>query len=158
MKKGFIFLAILIAGLITASHGAQATDDFNFMQKVTVSSNEVIDDNFVRFGNEIIIDGDINGDVIVAGNTITINGQVLGDVIAAGENITINGQVAGNVRVGATNVTINSQVGKNVNIGANTATLTDQAGVGWTLSFLVKKSPLMGQSAAVYGVLPMRLT
>jgi cytoskeletal protein CcmA (bactofilin family) len=121
-------------------------------EKVTVPAGTVIEDNFVRFANEITIEGDVMGDVIVAANKLTINGDVNGDVIAAAESIEINGEVAGNVRVAATDVIINNTVGKNVNVFGGTVILSDDASVGWTLSFFAGEvtvnSPVGGN---IYG-------
>lgn len=152
MKKGFIFLGVLVI-LITLSAQAVGAAKADFDQKIYVSENETINDNFFRWGNEIIIDGTIEGDAILAANKIIINGEVQGDVIAVGNTIEINGEVLGNVRVvGGNSVTINSSIGKNLNIAADTATLNSEAGVGWTFSFIantiVMKAPVGG---SVYG-------
>jgi len=121
-------------------------------KKVTVPAGTVVEDNFVRFANEIVIKGDVMGDVIVAANKVTIDGDVNGDVIAAAESIEINGEVTGNIRVAATDVEINGSVGKNVNIFGGTVILSNDASVGWTLSFFAGEvtvdSPVGGN---IYG-------
>jgi cytoskeletal protein CcmA (bactofilin family) len=48
-------------------------------------------------GDNIVIDGEVMGNVFVAGTNIVINGFVTGDVYAIGQEIVINGEVTGNV-------------------------------------------------------------
>jgi cytoskeletal protein CcmA (bactofilin family) len=136
MKKGLIFLTLtLTISLLWLPFVSRAEAPATVQQTIIVPKTETINDNYVRFGNTIIIDGDVQGDVIVGGMSITINGAVAGDVLAAGQTITINGAVAGNVRVIGTTITINGTVGKNVNIAAQSATLSETAKVGWSVSF-----------------------
>jgi cytoskeletal protein CcmA (bactofilin family) len=150
MKKGLIFLAITALFL-----GGPLIAQANTLYQNTglVPKGETINDNFVRFAYEVVIDGNVEGDVIVAGNTITINGKVSGDVLAAGQTIKINGPVAGNVRVIGSTVDITNTVGKNVNIAAQTAILSNQASVGWSLSFasmnISVQAPVAGN---IYGL------
>ncbi|MFA5134220.1 MAG: hypothetical protein WC505_00320 [Patescibacteria group bacterium] len=104
-------------------------------QTVKVPAGQTINDNFVRFADEVTIDGDIAGDLIIGAYELTVNGDVDGDIIAAAEEITINGAVAGNVRVAGSTVEVNGSIGKNANIFAGTAVLGEDASIGWTLAF-----------------------
>ncbi len=154
MRKLFFLISIVALasfGLLAMTPVAAATDE-PYPQTVTVNNAEIIEDNFFRIGNTVTIDGDVNGDVLVAGSTITVNGAVAGDVIALGDTVSINGPVAGNVRVGGTYVQINNAVSKNVNIAATTATISSNASVGWTLSFLTKDITVSGSvNGSIYG-------
>lgn len=153
MKKGLIFLTVFLILLVFFVAKMNATQAKTTYQTIIVPAGETIEDNFVRFGNEIIIDGTVNGDVIVGANTITINGDVAGDVLAvAGNAITINGRVTGNVRVAGNFIEINNTVGKNVNIAAKTARLSKNASVGWTLSFVSNSLAVNGPVGGnIYG-------
>jgi len=131
------------------TESAKQNSDYSI---ITVKEGTVIEDNFVRFANEITIDGDVHGDVIVGANTVTVNGEVNGDVIALANIIEINGPVAGNVRVAAGQVTLNNTVGKNVNIFAGQVTISEKALISWSLSFFAGdidiNSPIGGN---IYG-------
>jgi len=153
MKKGLIFLTVFFILLVFFIAKMNATQAKTTYQTIIVPAGETIEDNFVRFGNEIIIDGTVNGDVIVGANTITINGDVAGDILAVAANaITINGQVTGNVRIAGNFIEINNTVGKNVNIAAKTARLSKNASVGWTLSFVVNSLAVNGPVGGnIYG-------
>ncbi|XOU94104.1 MAG: hypothetical protein ACNFW9_04635 [Candidatus Kerfeldbacteria bacterium] len=106
-------------------------------ETIIVSEDTIIEDNFFRYGENITINGDIQGDIIViAGQKLIINGEVSGDVLAIAETIEINGPVIGNVRVIGAEVNISNSIGKNINIISNDTTITNKATIGWTLSFI----------------------
>lgn len=149
MRK-IIFLSAVV--LLLAWPIASLAQSVSVEQSIVVAKDQVINDNYVRFGQNITIDGNINGDVRVAGYNITINGDVAGDVLAAGQVIKIKGKVAGNVRVAATTVEIDSSVGKNVNVLANTLTLSKDSSVGWSLAFAAMSADIQGPVAGnIYG-------
>jgi hypothetical protein len=76
----------------------------------TVASGEVIDDDLYIGGNNIVIDGTVNGDVWAAGRTITINGTVSGSLVVIGQTITINGEIGRAARIAGSEVTVNGTV------------------------------------------------
>lgn len=100
-------------------------------QIVYVGSTQVIDGSFIKAGNVIDIDGEIQGDVVVAGNSVTINGYVAGDVFAAANTIRINGEVAGSVRVAGSAVEINGTVAHNVWALGSNIRVGETGSVGW---------------------------
>jgi cytoskeletal protein CcmA (bactofilin family) len=65
--------------------------------KVVIAAGEVIDDDLFFGGNELELDGTVNGDVVAAGQTITVNGTVNGNLVSAANTIVINGNVTGDV-------------------------------------------------------------
>ncbi|MFC1613222.1 hypothetical protein ACFL23_02720 [Patescibacteria group bacterium] len=74
------------------------------------------DGTFFRIGEDLQIDNDVNGDVIVIAKSLTINGNINGDVIAVvAETIEINGIVSGDVRIATKNIILNSKIGRNIN-------------------------------------------
>jgi len=121
--------------------------------RITVDDDEIINDNFFRYGKTVKIEGDIMGDAIVmASETLTIDGDVAGDVLAAAETVIINGDVQGNIRIAAAEVTVNGQIGKNATLFAGTANFNEEASIGWSLAFVAGKvninSPVSGN---IYG-------
>lgn len=150
LMKKIIFLSAFF--LLLTWPIASLAQSVSVEQNIVVAKDEVINDNFVRFGQNITIDGQVNGDVRVAGYNITVNGDVAGDVLAAGQVIKIKGKVAGHVRVAATTVEIDSPVGKNVNVLANTLTLGKDSSVGWSLAFAAMSADIRGPVAGnIYG-------
>src|SRR5438046_1366457 len=57
---------------------------------VTIGPNEVVTDDLYVFGNNLVIQGTVKGDVIAAGSSVTIAGHVTGSVMAAGSTLVIS--------------------------------------------------------------------
>lgn len=110
------FPGVLLAGLIgflligtaTAAEFVDGGDTYR------LESSQVIEDDLYIGGNEIYIDGTVQGDLIAAGGYIEINGVVTGDVIAAGGSIVINGEVQDDVRAAGSGIDIVGTVGDDV--------------------------------------------
>lgn len=141
MKK-ILLLINLILFLILPISVLAITEKENL---VKVEPDETLNYNLVKFANEIVIDGKVEGDVIVAGTNVTINGPVSGDVIAAANQIKINSEVAGNIRVVAFNVEIDGKIGKNVNLFASNITIGEQAEIDGDLTSWGDKIELLGK-------------
>jgi cytoskeletal protein CcmA (bactofilin family) len=67
--------------------------------QLLIAADEVIEDDLYLFGDEITIDGQVNGDVCAFGRLIRMNGTVEGDFMAAGRAIVISGKVGDDVRM-----------------------------------------------------------
>lgn len=125
------FFAVLITTVILFPVLASAKEQP--VENILVSPTEVINDNFVRVGQTIEVNGDIRGDLVVAGQSIVVNGPVAGDILAAAQTIHLRGPVGGNIRVAGGSVVLDAPVAKNATIAANTIELTERAQVGWSL-------------------------
>ena len=125
------FSAIFITVLLLFPLVATATEQP--IENILVPAADVINDNFVRVGQSIEVNGDIRGDLVVAGQSVVVNGPVAGDVLAAAQTIHLRGPVGGNVRVAGGTVVLDAPVAKNATIAANTIELTENAQVGWSL-------------------------
>ncbi len=62
-------------------------------------------------GNDLQVDQDIQGDLVLAGSTIKINGNVMDDFIGAGGELTVNGDVSGNIIAFGGIIRVNGDVG-----------------------------------------------
>jgi cytoskeletal protein CcmA (bactofilin family) len=103
--------------------------------RITVASDEVVDDDLYVAGETIIIDGTINGDLWAAGNTITVNGIVNGSVMAAGRIVNINGDITHAVRAVAETININGDVGGDVMAGCGKINIESTARIGGDFLF-----------------------
>jgi len=148
LKKIIIFILILllcpvlvipvIAQEAEIVNIEQSESDKSVVEDAGIENNEVEDEEdytyqgtFFRINEDLRIDNDVNGDVIVMAKNLTINGNISGDVIAAvAETLKINGTVLGDVRIVAKNIVFNSEIGKNVNAIAMNAELGESALVG----------------------------
>ncbi len=67
----------------------------------TVPAGQVIDNDVLAQGTDVVIDGTINGDLLAVGSTVTVNGSVSGSLVAVGRTVTVSGQVDGSVYTAA---------------------------------------------------------
>lgn len=125
LMKRLIFVFLLLVPFVA---GASEADSY------ILASGTNVADNYVKVGNDITVDGDVTGDVILAGADIVIRGHVGGDVLAVGNTIRILGPVDGNVRVAGNDIEIANTVGKNVTVAGSVVTLTKDGVVTGTFS------------------------
>jgi len=127
MRKEYVFLLLGIAFIPLCAFAASERQQVT----VRVAKEETVTHNYIRYAPDLIIEGTMAKDVIVAGNTITISGPVAGDVLVFGSRVRILGDVSGNVRGIADILEIDGAVGKNVNVVAKSVLLGAATQVGW---------------------------
>ncbi|BAZ10038.1 hypothetical protein NIES4071_18520 [Calothrix sp. NIES-4071] len=115
-------------------------------KQITITANQVIDDDLYLSGETLTIDGTIKGDAVLSGQTITINGAVNGDLIAAGQTITINGIVKDDVRIAGQVMSIGDKAQIADDLIAAGASLESKVGskVGGDVSFFGAQALLAG--------------
>lgn len=127
MKKILLFLLFTICSLLFTTVPTFAKV-ISSEKAVSITANEVIDDDLYIGGPTVDIAGTINGDLYIGSGTADITGEVKGDVLAGSGIINISGKVGGNIRVGGGQVSIhNAEVsgsvtafGGSISIGENT--------------------------------------
>ncbi|NQV00287.1 MAG: hypothetical protein HQ538_06125 [Parcubacteria group bacterium] len=98
MKNKKTKLIAIIIGLLFLVPGFALAYDLRLEESsVTISKDEVIEDDVIITGETITVDGTINGDLMVFAANVTVNGDVNGNIIAAGSNVKINGLVFGDL-------------------------------------------------------------
>jgi cytoskeletal protein CcmA (bactofilin family) len=111
---------------------------------MSLVKSETHDGTLYAYGQTLIIDGNIKGDLVCAAETVTVNGDVSGDILCAAQNLTINGAVGGNVRIIGQTVTLNGTIGKNLNAAAQSVTTGPQAKIGSEAGILAETTTLRG--------------
>lgn len=130
---------------------------------IYVAEGDTIEGNYIKAGNVIDLNADVNGDVILAGSninirgnvdgdimafgqTINITGNVTGSVLALGSDVTVTGEVTGSVRAVGSFVRIGSQVGKNIYAAGSSVELQESSSVGNSVylggAFVTVDSPI----------------
>ncbi len=125
-------------------------------KQITITANQVIDDDLYLSGETLTIDGTIKGDAVLSGKTITFNGTVDGDLIAAGQTININGIVTDDVRIAGQVLTIDSEAQITDDLIAAGASLENKAGstVGGDVRFAGAQALLAGTvNQSVFGAI-----
>lgn len=100
-------LAIVLVSIPTAASAEITQADL-----VLVRAGDVIAEDLYAAGNRVTIEGRIEGDLLaVAFEDIVISGEVTGDVVVVASKVTINGTVGGSVRVSAGLVEVGGSIG-----------------------------------------------
>jgi hypothetical protein len=112
-----------------------------------IQEGEVVDQNMILNGVDVVIDGTVNGDVMAFGRTITLNGKVDGSLLAFGETVVINGQVSNNAVAGGILMEFGSsaEIGRDLYFAGARLTLVDGASVQRDLSVLALEAQLAGE-------------
>jgi len=97
---------------------------------VTIGPNETVADDLYVFGNNVVVQGTVNGDVIAAGSSVTIAGHVTGSVMAAGSTLVVSGPVDGSVRLAGNLLTVSAPVGGDALMAGSILTVNAPASVG----------------------------
>jgi cytoskeletal protein CcmA (bactofilin family) len=127
-----IFAAVALSDGACCAEPAGAaevkTDD-----QVTVAAGQRIDDDLYVFGEDVVIAGNVTGDVIGAAETIEIIGTVGGSVNVAVRTLEISGTVAHSVRVAASEVSISGDVDGDLLVTSGSVDITNQGAIGGDL-------------------------
>lgn len=94
---------------------------------IVLESGETLEKTSFLSGNNIRIDGDINGSAFVAASNVEINGDIDGDLFVAAQSIVINGTVKGSVFTASQNVAVNGNVENNIYSAGNTLNIKSKA-------------------------------
>lgn len=103
---------------------------------VLVDQGVVIGDDLYAAGNRVVVEGRVEGDLIVAAYqdvTIRGTGEVTGDLLGVAGSVSVAGRVGESVRVVSPRVEIAGHVGHDVLLLAWDATLASDVGGGATL-------------------------
>ena len=104
----FIFLAIVLVPLGSVLAESISGDT------VIVESNETLERTSFLSGENVRVDGDINGTTFITGGNIEVNGTIDGDLFVAGQSLTVNGTVNGSIFLTGQYLTINGEVENNI--------------------------------------------
>ena len=100
-------LALALVAWLAVPQPAQA--DWSVVGD-TVPAGQVIDNDVLAQGTDVVIDGTIKGDLLAVGSNVTVNGSVSGSLVTLARTVTVNGQVGGSVYVASRTLTLGSAV------------------------------------------------
>lgn len=105
-------LTLVLLGLLLAPRTLLAQ---TIVRGDRVESDEVIDNDVVLYGDEVVLAGTVKGNTFISGGDIVIDGDVEGSLFAIGRRITINGTVGG----GAYTLAVSTRLSASGEIGQN---------------------------------------
>lgn len=123
--RSWVLFAAFVLGTVLVVTPAFAQSNFN---------SSVIGKDYFATGQNISLDGTVNGDAYVAGGDVTVNGTITGDLLIAGGNLNINGIVKGNIRGAGGNIYLNGKVERNVTLAGGSITLSPNASIAGNLT------------------------
>jgi len=102
--KKIVVLAVSIVFVLFSS-----IDLFAFIARrggsVGVGPSEVIDEDIYLFGDEITVEGKVNGNLFCAGKVVKVPGKVKGSAWLVGNQVLISGEVGDGVKAAGRSVT-----------------------------------------------------
>ncbi len=121
-NRGFAvaFVCLIVMALVLAA--PVAAFDSRSYDSIIIGAGEVINDDLILFGNDVVVNGTVNGDLLVFANNVTVNGPVNGSVLLVARFATLNSALSGSLYGGAAALTLGSKaaIGRNVYYGAYT--------------------------------------
>jgi hypothetical protein len=131
MKNTIAVAALTALSMLTAVSCRDGHD--HGPRRVVLPAGTVHDGWYFAAGDQVVIDGTVNGDVYAAGGIIEINGTVNGDLLAAGGQVHVGGRISDDVRTAGGNLAFSGTVGKNVTAAGGTVTVEHDASIAGSL-------------------------
>lgn len=140
--KFFIYLGLAIATI--SCNGREYRNDKK-AKRIVVGANVVHDGWYFAAGDQVIIEGTVNGDAYVAGGVIDVEGTINGDLIAAGGTITVGGTVSDHIRAAGGTLHLNGKVGKDITVGGGSIVVGRSGDVAGNLLAACGNLDIMGK-------------
>ena len=144
MRRRWRWGAIATAGLLLIP--LAATAEVTQSDLVLVREGETVSEDLIAAGNRIRVDGVIEGDLVAAAfDEILITGEVTGDLLAISGSVRVEGSVGGSVRALSGRVTILGSVGDDVAVAAWNLSTDTAATIGRDLIVFGRNATVAGQ-------------
>ena len=114
LRKLLITICIVTVGLYVVVFGASLSSERGVNHVGSKSEDLILKEKIfgitVITGNNISVNGEIDGTTLVFGNWIEINSNIVGDLICFGNNVNVNGEIDGNSYLFAQTVKFNGKL------------------------------------------------
>ena len=108
-----VLFSILLGVSLISCSGKDAAKDKGH-ERVILPAGEIHEGWYFAAGDQVVIEGTVNGDAYVAGGVIDVNGTINGDLLVAGGQLNINGTISDDVRSCGGDIQFDGNVGKNI--------------------------------------------
>lgn len=142
------FLGLIGLSLVLIGGVASASND------PTLATGQVHNGFYANAGQQLNVDGTVNGDAWLAGNTIHVTGIVSGNLYAAGSEVVIDGVVHGNAHIMGSKVTVNGTIEGVLYTAGSQITISKTAHVGGGMvaaGSLIEDNGTIGGQVYAYG-------
>lgn len=104
----FVLFAVMFIPIVSVLADSISGDN------VIIESSETLEKTSFLSGENVRVDGNINGTTFITGGNVEINGKIDGDLFVAGQSLTVNGTVKGSIFLTGQYMTLNSEVENNM--------------------------------------------
>jgi hypothetical protein len=108
-----ILFSVLLAVSLVSCSGKDAAKDKGH-ERVILPAGKIHEGWYFAAGDQVVIEGTVNGDAYIAGGVIDVDGTINGDLLVAGGQLNINGTISDDVRSCGGTIQFDGHVGKNI--------------------------------------------
>jgi len=140
-------LSLLVLVVFIGMPNESRSLDLRHETDTHIGSEQTISETLVCTGDVVTIDGNIDGDLIVAAERFSLRGTVTGNVIAFGKEVQIDGRIHGSLISGGEQLNLTGQVDGTVALAGERLNLLDAARIGRDLVIFAEGARISGESA-----------
>jgi anti-sigma factor RsiW len=118
-----VALTLLVAVGVAPASATEVRVPQRGQSAVVIPSTETIDDALVAFGDTIIVEGTVKGDVIAVGGQVRLSGSTSGSLICLARRLDLDGRVGGDAYVMVDSIGVRGHVDRNLHLAAKRADL-----------------------------------
>jgi hypothetical protein len=127
-----LLIAMMLVGHVTRNAQAMEVDNGG-----RIEAGETVNDDIILSADVVVMDGKVEGMLIAMGNDVTINGTVNGDVFISGANATVteNAVINGNLFFGGQALKMNGKLDGSMFVGGSTCVVEAKTSIKRNLYF-----------------------
>ena len=137
-------LVVLVCSLVAALPSCALGVDLKAGESVIYPKKEVVEDDVMAAGSQVLVEPEVKGDVTAAGQNVTVAGPVKDSVVLAGQNVTASGSIGNDAWMAGSSVMLNAPVADNAYLAGGTVALAADASVGTDLLAAGNNIAVMG--------------
>jgi len=126
MKK--FFLSALVFSTLLLIPTVKAAEYIEIEEDTRIIEENIEDDYYVIAKENIVIKGNVKGDLLVVAGNVDVQGTVGGDLFVAGGNINVSNKISGNVLIAGGQLKINDYIEKSVYVAGGTIIIDGEIG------------------------------
>lgn len=111
---------------------------------ISVSPDQIVEDDFYGMGNSVVVSGEVVGDLLVGSAELTVNGKVGSDMTVASARVDIHGTVNDDARILAGEVLVAGEVKGDLVVVAKTLKVLDSAKIEGDILFFGTDADISG--------------
>ena len=113
-------------------------------EMISVSPDQIVEDDFYGMGNSVLVSGEVVGDLLVGSAELTVNGKVGSDLTVASARVDIHGTVNDDVRILAGEVLVAGEVKGDLVVVAKALKVLDSAKIEGDILFFGTDADISG--------------